>query len=65
MDESTLHCGTPLKDLKLKNNVLVVSIIHGSRTEIPSGDSRFYKGDSLVVVTSGRGVLRQLNDIFA
>jgi Na+-driven multidrug efflux pump len=45
--------------------VLVVSIIHGSRTEIPSGDSRFYKGDSLVVVTSGRGVLRQLNDIFA
>lgn len=65
VDESTLHCGTPLKDLKLKNNVLVVSIIHGSRTEIPSGDSRFYKGDSLVVVTSGRGVLRQLNDIFA
>lgn len=65
VDEATLHCGTPLKELKLKSNVLVVSITHGSKTEIPNGNSVFHKGDTLVVVTSGRGVLQQLNDIFA
>ena len=65
VDEHTLHCDTPLKDLKLKPNVLIASISHGSKTEIPNGNSTFRKGDSLVIVTSGRGILHQLNDIFA
>ena len=65
VDEHTLHCDTPLKELKLKPNVLIASISHGSQTEIPNGNSTFRKGDSLVIVTSGRGVLHQLNDIFA
>ena len=65
VDESTKHCGEPLKALKLKQNVLIASITHGAQTEIPNGESCFRQGDSMVVVTSGRGVLRQLNDIFA
>ena len=65
VDENTEKCGIPLKNLKPKANVLIASITHGSRTEIPNGDSMFHQGDTLVVVTSGRGVLRQLNDIFA
>ena len=65
VDASTHHCNTPLKDLKLKPNVLLVSITRGSHTEIPSGLSTFRKGDSIVVVTSGQGTIRQLNDIFA
>ena len=65
VDGATKNCGVPLKELKLKANVLIASITHGSQTEIPSGDSCFNQGDSMVVVTSGRGVLRQLNDIFA
>ncbi len=65
VDGDTAHCGVPLKELKLKNNVLIVSITHGSKTRIPNGESMFHVGDSVVVVTSGRGVLRQLNDIFA
>ena len=65
VDEHTLNCGIPLKDLKLKPNVLIASITHGAKTQVPSGNSVFQKGDSLVVVTSGRGVLQQLNDIFA
>lgn len=63
--EDTDHCGEPLKNIKLRNGVLLVSITHGSTTEIPGGDSVFRKGDTVVVVTSGRGTLRQLNDIFA
>ena len=65
VDETTKNCGIPLKQIKLRANVLVVSITHGAETEIPGGDSVFRQGDTLVVVSSGRGVLRQLNDIFA
>ena len=64
VDETTQHCNTTLKDLHLRDNVLVVSITHGSKTEIPGGDASFAPGDTIVVVTSGQGSLRQLNDIF-
>ena len=33
--------------------------------EIPNGNSSFHVGDSLVVVTTDRGSIQQLNDIFA
>ena len=65
VDASTKNCGVPLKDLKLKPNVLIASITHGAHSEIPNGASTFQKGDSVVIVTSGRGVLNQFNDIFA
>ena len=65
VDEDTLHCGKALKELKLRPNVLLVSITSGAVTTIPNGDSSFRKGDTIVVVTSGRGKLRQINDIFA
>ncbi len=65
VEPATRNCGIPLKDLKLKPNVLIASISHGAASEVPNGLSTFDVGDSLVVVTSGRGVLQQLNDIFA
>ena len=63
--ETTKGCGTPLKNLKLKPNVLIASISHDSTPEIPNGDSIFQAGDSLVIVTTGRGSILQVNDIFA
>jgi len=65
VDSSTKNCGIPLKQMKLRPNVLLASIIHGTQTEIPSGNSTFTEGDTIVVVTSGRGVLHSINDIFA
>ena len=65
VDKNTRHCGVPLKPLKLKPNILVAIITRGARTEIPNGDSAFREGDAVVVVTSGRGAIRELNDIFA
>lgn len=65
VDEHTLHCGEPLKKLKLRENILLVGINRGVHTEIPNGDSCFARGDSVVVVSSGATVLMQLNDIFA
>ena len=65
VDKHTHNCGVPLKQLKLKSDVLVAMINRGAYTEIPSGDSFFRAGDSVVVVTSGQGTLQDLNDIFA
>ena len=66
VDEHTLHCGKPLKDIKLKPDILLVSISHGADTEIPNGNSVFQQGDTVVVVdTNSKEIIRQLNDIFA
>ena len=65
VDEHTRYCGKPLKEIKLKPNVLLVSISHGAAPEIANGESMFQPGDIVVVVTNGREVLYQLNDIFA
>lgn len=64
VDDSTLHCREPLKKLKLKENVLIACIIRGSRQEIPNGDSFFDKGNTLIIVTSGKQIIYRLNDIF-
>lgn len=64
VEENTPGCGIPLKNLNPKANVLIASITRGSVTEIPNGDSVFHPGDSLVVVTTDRGSVRQLGDIF-
>ena len=65
VDSHTLHQSTPLKEIRLREGVLLVSITHGSVTEIPGGNSAFIEGDTIVAVTNRRGSLRQINDIFA
>lgn len=64
VDETTQHCGEPLKKIKLKKGVLVVCITKGSRQEIPNGDSCFDIGDSVIIVTGRDRGIYQLNDIF-
>lgn len=64
VDSATKFRNTPLKQIKLKPNVLIASITRGVTTHIPNGDSVFTEGDTVVVVTSG-GVLHRINDIFA
>ena len=64
VDETTLHCGEPLKALKLKKNILIVCITRNGRIEIPNGDSCFYEGDSVIVVDNRSDLILQLNDIF-
>ena len=63
--EGTQHLNEPLRDVPLKKNLLVACIIHGPQAEIPSGDSRLILGDTVIVVTSRRNAVHQLNDIFA
>ncbi len=64
VDDTTHNCRIPLKELDLKENVLIVCITRRGVIQIPDGDSYFDKGDSIVVVSSGEEVILRLNDIF-
>ena len=64
VDENTLHCGEPLKEIRLKKNIRVVSISRGVKFEIPNGDSYFTRGNAVIIVTGRNEVIYQLNDIF-
>ena len=51
-----------LKDLKLKKNALIASIIRNSEVIIPSGMTQIEENDSVIVVTTGQ-ILDDSNDI--
>ena len=65
VDTNTPNCGIALKDLKLKANVLLVSITRGGHTEIPNGSSRFLPGDHIVVVANSQHTIHSIDDLFA
>ncbi len=65
VEENTPNCGVPLKHMRLKSGVLIAGIVHGTKSEVPNGESSFVPGDRVVAVTSQRGSLQQLSDIFA
>ena len=65
VDEHTRNCGIPLKDLKLKPNLLLATISKGGQVEIPNGASTIEPGDTVVVVTTRGDTIQNLNDIFA
>ncbi len=55
---------TPLRDLKLKKNILIASINHNGNIIIPSGADRISYGDTVIVVTTADEPISELNDIF-
>ena len=54
--------GIPLRELKLKPNVLIGGIVRGRRTIIPAGGDDIRAGDKVVVITAGRS-FHDLSDI--
>ncbi len=64
VDENTLYLGTPLKELRIKKNILVACVTRGKSIEIARGDSHFEKGDTVIIVANGGDVVLSLNDIF-
>ena len=49
----------PLREMRLKKNVLIAGIIRGRKSIIPSGDDCIYEGDMVVVLAAGH----RINDI--
>lgn len=54
--------GVPLSDLRLKNNLLVCCLTRNGRIRIPRGQDSIQIGDSVIIVTTHKG-LRDICDI--
>lgn len=63
INENDKNLNIPLKDLKLKRNILLGSIIRDYGTIIPRGDDMLMPGDVALVATINRQIAR-LEDIF-
>ena len=64
IDSNDKNLDIPLKDLRLKRNILLGCIIRDGKTIIPRGDDMLKPGDTALVVTIKRQIVR-LEDIFA
>ena len=54
----------PIKDLKLKNHILIAGIMRKGKPIIPTGEDCISKGDKVIIVVSGKR-LNDLSDIIA
>ena len=57
--------GIPLKDLNLKDSILIAGIARGRKTIVPGGDDMIMPGDRVVVLAAGHHRLADLEDITA
>ena len=64
VDDNTRNTGVPLKDVRLKKNILIVAISRAGVTTIPNGSSYYEKGDDIVIVTGDNVIIHNLNEIF-
>lgn len=64
IDEKDKNLNIPLKELRLKRNILLGCIIREGRTIIPRGDDMLKSGDSALIATVNTQIAR-LEDIFA
>lgn len=52
VSEDSACVNIPLKDLKLKPNILISAIIRGGKSIVPDGNTRILPGDHAVIVTA-------------
>jgi len=62
-NNSTEFLETKLKDLNLKENILIAAIVRNKKIIIPYGNDYIKDGDKVIVITK-TGFLSDLNDIF-
>ena len=62
MHEGARCTQAPIRDLRLRSNVLIAALIRGNRSIVPDGDTRILPGDHAVIVTAA-GRLQQLDGI--
>ena len=60
---TTRHLGVPLRDLKLKSNLLIAVIVRGNQIIIPQGASYLMEWDRVIIISPSGSIL-DLNDIF-
>ncbi len=60
--EDAACVGVPLRELKLKPNILICALIRGTHSIIPDGSTRILPGDHAVIVTAA-GRLTDIDDM--
>ena len=55
IDNDSDFTNIPFKDLKLKDNLLIASILRNGKSFIPGGEDCFMAGDGVVIVTTHSG----------
>ncbi len=53
----------PLKQLKIKQDILVATIVHKDKVIIPSGNDKFESGDTLILIAKGNHQIDDIKDI--
>lgn len=64
-DSTARVLNIPLRELKLKKEVLIACIQHGSSIIVPHGNEQIQEGDKVLVVTKDDTLILSLNDIIA
>jgi trk system potassium uptake protein TrkA len=64
VDSESRATNIPLKDLKLKDSLMIAFINRGTKISLPSGDDTIQVGDTVMVVTTHTG-FKDLDDILA
>ena len=60
---ATRNLNVPLKELKLRQGILIAVIVRGGKVIIPQGSTCLELGDDVIVVARDSGIL-DLNDIY-
>lgn len=58
------HLGVPIKNLKLRENILIAGIIRNRQPILPTGDDKILERDRVIIVASDRK-LNDLSDIIS
>lgn len=64
IDDDAKYVGLPLKNVPIRRELLISCIMHKGETTIADGESKFEKGDMVVVTAPANANLLQFNDIF-
>ena len=62
VDNDSRATGTPLRELKLIDNLMIAFINREGKIILPSGDDKILPGDTVTIVTTNTG-LNDLDDI--
>ena len=64
VSKTTRNLGVPLKELKLKQGILIAVIVRDDKVIIPEGSTCIQDHDSIIIVSGGQAIT-DVNDIFA
>jgi len=62
--ETSEYLGIPLQSLKFREHILIASITRGNNSFIPGGNDTIELGDTVLVITTDKGIGR-FREIFA